>query len=189
MDKKLTEIAARIKELREISEISVEKMCEETGVNKDEYELIETGKSDFSASFLVKVAEVLGVDVTDLLTGESPKLSTFTVAKKGDGLTIHRREGFEYKNLAYLFKNRICEPFIVTAPYIEAEQNKPIPLSTHEGQECDYILEGSLKVQIKDKTVVLKEGDTIYYDSSNPHGMIAVNKKPCRFLAMVLKRQ
>ncbi len=188
MEKKLLEISGRIKELREILEIDESEVCRAAGVSAEEYREIEDGKRDFSATFLIKVAEVLGVDVTDLLTGESPKLSGFTVSKSGEGLSINRREGFEYKNLAYLFKNRLGEPFYVKAPYREEEQNKPIAMSTHEGQEFDYILKGKLKVQIKDKTVTLNEGDTIYYDSASPHGMIAVGGAPCEFLAILLKK-
>lgn len=188
MEKKLVEIAGRIKELRQILEIDVQTLCKAAGVTEAQYMEIEEGKCDFSATFLIKVAEVLGVDVTDLLTGESPKLTAFTVSKNGEGLAINRREGFEYKNLAYLFKNRLGEPFYVKAPYKEEEQKLPIVLSTHDGQEFDYILKGKLKVQIKDKIVTLNEGDTIYYDSLNPHGMIAIGGAPCEFLAILLKK-
>ena len=51
----------------------------------------------------------------------------------------------------------------------------------------DYILSGKLMVNINGNIDVLEPGDTIYYDSSQPHGMIAVGGEQCAFLAVVLK--
>ncbi|MEG2540769.1 MAG: cupin domain-containing protein, partial [Clostridia bacterium] len=82
---------------------------------------------------------------------------------------------------------RTAEPFFVTAPYDKDAEKKPIALSAHKGQEMDYILSGSLLVSVNGKTETLKTGDTIYYDSAQPHGMIAVGGADCKFLAVVLK--
>jgi transcriptional regulator with XRE-family HTH domain len=188
LNTKLIEIASRIKSLREILEISVEEVCKKTDISIEDYNMIEAGTKDFSATFIIKLAEIFNVDTTDLLTGKSPTLSTFALSRNGEGLSMIRRKGFEYKNLAYNFKNKHAEPFYVTAPYLEEEQNKSISLSTHEGQEFDYILKGSLKVQINNKIEILNAGDSIYYDSSNYHGMIAVGGNPCEFLAIVIKK-
>ena len=186
MDDKLRDIAGRIRELRDIMGFSEEETAKSTGVSIKDYKAIEAGESDFSFTFIYKCAQCFGVDVTDILKGQSPTLSEFTVTRKGDGLPIVRREGFVYNNLASLFKNRIAEPFLVTAPYREEEQNAPIKLSTHEGQELDIILRGNLKVEINGHTDILTAGDSIYYDSSTPHGMIATSGEDCEFYAIVL---
>ena len=120
--------------------------------------------------------------------GSSPTLSSFSINKKGDGLPILRRKGFNYLNLAPLFKNKVAEPFVVTAKYDPAEHERPIKLSTHEGQEFDYILKGKLKVQIDDHVEVIGEGDSIYYNSGTPHGMIAC-EGGCEFIAVVINAQ
>ncbi|MBQ7983281.1 MAG: AMP-binding protein, partial [Clostridia bacterium] len=65
-------------------------------------------------------------------------------------------------------------------------QNADIELTTHEGQECDIVVRGALKVQVGDHFEILHEGDSIYYDSSTPHGMIAVEGADCIFYAIVL---
>ncbi len=188
MENKLKEIAGRIKDLREIFGISEEEMAHKTNTTLDEYKNLEAGKADFSFTFIYKCALVFNVEVADIVEGKSPTLSTFCVTRKGEGMPIKRRKGFVYNNLAPLFKNKIAEPFLVTAPYDEDEQNKPIKLSSHSGQEFDIVLKGSLKVQIGNHIEVLNEGDTIYYDSSTPHGMIATGGAPCEFHAMVLHR-
>ena len=186
MENKLKEIALRIRELRQITGLTPAEMAAKTGVDENEYELLELGLSDFSFTFIYKCAQVFGVDVTDILKGSSPTLSSFSINKKGDGLPILRRKGFNYLNLAPLFKNKVAEPFVVTAKYDPAEHERPIKLSTHEGQEFDYVLEGTLKIDLGGNEVFLFPGDSIYYDSSIPHAMYGV-EKDCRFIAVVLK--
>ena len=59
-------------------------------------------------------------------------------------------------------------------------------VTTHAGQECDIVIKGRLKVQVGEHTEILEEGDSIYYDSSTPHGMIAIGGEDCYFYAIVL---
>lgn len=187
MDFELTVVAERIRGLRDTFELSAEEMAEVTGTSTQEYLDYESGKKDFTFSFLFKCAQRFGVDLTEILTGDMPKLTTYTVCRAGEGLPIERRQGFTYQNLAYLFKKRVAEPFLVVAPYRQDEQERPIMLSNHEGHEFDYVLEGSMKFVIGNHTEVLNAGDSVYYSSSNPHGMIAVGGQDCRFLSMILK--
>lgn len=183
----LIEVAERIKSLREILEFSCEDAAKACGVSVEEYNAVERGEKDFSATFLMKLSDFFGVDATDILTGVSPKLSSFTVSKKGEGLSITRRKGFEYLNLAYKFKNRLGEPFRVTAPYVAEEENEPLALSVHEGEEFDFVLSGKMLVSINGKEFFLEEGDSVYYNSLSPHGMRAVDGKSCEFLAILFK--
>lgn len=180
------EIAERLKGLREMEEISVKEMADVAGISEADYLCYESGKKDFSFTLLYKCSKRLAVDFTEIVTGGSPNLSSCSIVRNGQGLPINRRQGFSYQHVAQYIKNRIAEPFIVTAPFIAEEQNKPIVLSTHEGQEMDYILEGSLKVQIDGHVDILNAGDTVYYDSGKPHGMVAVGGKKCVFMAIVM---
>lgn len=188
MDAKIVEIAERIKGLREILEIPVEEMASLLEISAEEYLAHENAEQDFSFTFLHKCANRFGVDIVELLTGENPHLSFFTVTRKGRGASMSRRSGFSYRHIANNLKGKLCDPFVVTAPYSEEEQDKPIALSTHKGQEFDYILKGSLKVQLEDHILVLHEGDSIMYDSSHEHGMIATGGEDCVILAVVIKQ-
>lgn len=185
----IAEIANRIKSLRILMEISESEMAKATDIKIEEYKKLEEGKSDFSFTFLYKCAEKFGIDIVELLTGDTPKLKCYSITRKGEGLPLKRREGFTYQHLAYLFKEKSAEPFLVTAPFKEKEQSAPIHLSRHEGQEMDYVLKGSLKIQINEHIETLNEGDCIYYDSGSPHGMIAVNNNDCEFMAIVFKKK
>ena len=188
IDNKVAEIIGRIEDLRSILDISIEDMAKATDLSVDEYNEILKGEKDLSFTFLYKCANIFRVDITDLLTGVSPHLSSYTIVRNGEGLELKRRAGFGYQNLAYQFKNKTVEPFKVMAKYDEAQQDKPIALSTHEGEEFDYVLSGSLKITIDGHTEILNAGDAVYYDSSKPHGMIAINGQPCEFLAMVIDK-
>ncbi|HEX3027389.1 MAG TPA: cupin domain-containing protein [Clostridia bacterium] len=189
MEMQILEIAERIRGLRQIMDISEQEMAQITGVNVEDYRDYENGKNDFPFTFLLKSAERFGIDIVELMTGVDPKLSFYTVVRRGGGLPIERRKGFQYRHLAHLMKNKIAEPFLVTAPYSEEEQNKPTTYSAHQGQEFDYILKGSLKVDFDGHVEILQAGDAVYYDSGHRHGMIAAGGADCEFLAVVLKKQ
>jgi len=184
LDFKIKEMAGRIRELREIMGISVEDMAKKTDVSVDEYINCENGNSDLAFAFIYRCALALNVDVTDIIEGHSPKLKTYTVTRNGLGQKIEQAHGMTYYSLASEFKNRIAEPLYVRATYKDKADD--IELTTHAGQECDIIIEGHLKVQVGEHTEVLGPGDSIYYNSSEPHGMIAVNDRDCLFYAIVL---
>ncbi len=184
LDIKIRDMARRIKELREIERLSVEDMAKKTGVTVAEYELCESGSSDLNFAFIYRCAGALNVDVTDIIEGQSPTLAGYTVTRRGEGQKIEKAHSMTYFNLASAFRNRIAEPLFVTAGY--ESDDKVIELTSHAGQECDIVISGKLKVQVGNHIEVLSEGDSIYYDSSKPHGMIAVGGKDCLFYAIVL---
>lgn len=189
MNDRIIEIAQRIRGLREDIGVSVAEMAQLVEVTEEEYLSYEDGNRDFSFTFLYKVADRLGVDISEILTGSSPTLSVYTHVKKGKGLSIERRKGLKYQSLAYLFKNRNAEPFLVEAVYDEAADKSEILQRSHDGQEFDYILSGSLKVKIDNHEFIMEAGDSVYYDASHKHGMVATNGETCVFLAVVIRDQ
>jgi len=186
---KIREMALRIKELREIENLTAEEMAQKTDVTVDEYIKCENGESDLNFAFIYRCAAALKVNVTDIIEGYSPNLKSYTVTRAGQGQQIAKAHGMVYQNLAYAFKNRIAEPLYVISSFDEEAQHKDIELTTHEGQECDIVIEGNLMVQVGEHKEVLGPGDSIYYDSDTPHGMIAVGGKDCKFYAIVLRAE
>ncbi len=179
-------IAERIREMREIIGFSVNEMAEKTNLTAETYSLYESGKIDLPFTFIHKCAQAFGIGITDILEGHSAHLSSYTVTRKGQGTRTAKEDGIEISNLAPLFRNKLAEPYWVKYEYSEELQNKEIHTTTHGGQEFDLVLSGTLKVRVGDHTEVLEEGDSIYYKSSTPHGMIAMNGKDCLFLAVVI---
>lgn len=186
LDYKIKEMAARIRELREIEGLTPAEMAEKTAVSIDEYKECEAGNSDLNFAFIYRCAMALNVNVTDIIEGYSPTLKSYTVTRAGAGQKIAQAHGMTYYNLAYAFQNRIAEPLYVRCPYDAQAEQRDIELTTHAGQECDLVIEGHLMVQVGEHKEILGPGDSIYYDSDKPHGMIAVNGEDCVFYAIVL---
>ena len=183
---KLKEVAKRIREMREICDITEADMAKKTEVSLADYRAYENGELDFPFTFIHKCSLAFGIGITDLLEGQSAHLSSYTVTRKGQGQETAKEDGIEIQNLAPLFRKKIAEPYWVRYEYSEELQNKPIHLTKHSGQEFDFVMSGRLKVQIGENVEYLSEGDSIYYNSSTPHGMIAVDGRDCLFVAVVL---
>ena len=186
MDFKIREVAARVRELREISGFTVEEMARRTDLSVEEYIQCEAGNRNLSIAFLYRCTLSFGVDMSDLLEGRSAKLRAYDLTRKGEGQRIEEAHHMVGWNLASDFRNRIALPLYMEMKYRPGAEYEDIDLVTHEGQECDIVIRGHMKIQIGGHTEILHAGDTIYYDSSTPHGMIAVDGEDCAFYAIVL---
>ena len=186
MDFKIREVAARVRELREISGFTVEEMAQRTALSVEEYIQCESGNRNLSIAFLYRCTLSFGVDMSDLLEGRSAKLRAYDLTRKGEGQRIEEAHHMVGWNLAADFRNRIALPLYMEMKYRPGAEYEDIDLVTHEGQECDIVIRGHMKIQIGGHTEILHAGDTIYYDSSTPHGMIAVDGEDCAFYAIVL---
>ncbi len=183
---KLVEVGARIREMREISGYSVSDMAALTEVSVEAYQAYEDGLADFPFTFIHKCALAFNIEITDILEGHSAKLSAYTVTRRGQGQITADEKGIRIQNLAPQFKKKLAEPYWVRYSYDEELQHQPIHLIRHSGQEFDVIVSGSLKVQVGEHIEVLNEGDSIFYNSSAPHGMIAAGGKDCVFVAIIM---
>ena len=180
----------RLKSTREYLDVSAEEMAVKTKTSLADYLTLESGEKEFTLSFLHDAAAALGIEMFELLTGNSPTLTKYSLVKSGKGLPLKKatglREGFGYQQLAHMFSHKKVEPFTVVIDYCEKAESEPVKMFAHEGQEMDFIISGKLKIQIGDNTEVLEEGDCIYFDATIPHGMIAVGGEGCKFLAVLI---
>ncbi len=186
MTYKIREMAQRIRELREITGLTVEEMASRTDMSVEEYKQCEAGNRNLSIAFLYRCTLSFGVDMGDLLEGHSPKLRSYDLTRAGEGQRIEEAHHMVGYNLAADFRNRIALPLYMEMKYRPGAEYEDIELVTHEGQECDIVIRGHMRIQIGSRTEVLHPGDCIYYDSATPHGMIAVDGEDCAFYAFVL---
>jgi len=182
----LREMAARIREMREIIGYTVEQMSEHTGVSVADYEAVENAQLEPSFNFLHQCAIAFGVDINSLLEGHSAHLSGYEVTRAGQGPVTAAESHMTIRNQAAMFKDRLGTPYWVTYKYDERLLDQPIHTTTHAGHEFDIVLKGSMKIRVGDHVETLQEGDSIYYKSSTPHGMIAATPAGVTFLAMVM---
>lgn len=183
MNEQIKDIGMRLKYLREDMEITPEEMAEKLSVDIDTYHAYENGDMDFSFSVIYNAAEILGVDVLDLISGNAPTLSMCCMVKKGKGYSVKRAHEYDYKHLAYTFRNKKAEPFLVTI----TPDDKPPVMHGHEGQEFNYVLSGKMRLYIGDISYDLSKGDSVYFDSGVPHAEYALGDKEVQFIAVVIK--
>ncbi len=182
MNEQIRQIADRLKGLREALDLTQEEMASRCGKTASEIDLYESGLIDIPLSFLFDVAQNFNVETSTLISGDEPRMNSYSVTRKGKGVSIERTKAYKYQALASGFKNPKIEPFEVM---VEPNDN-PIFLNTHSGQEFNLVLEGKLQFHINGKDLTLEEGDSIYFDSGLPHGMKALGGKRVKFLAVII---
>ena len=186
VNSQLMDVALRIREMREIVGYSIPQMAEMTEVSVDLYREYESGRADLPFTFLHKCATVFGLEPSELLEGRTAKLSGYTVTRRGKGMVTANEDGITIQDMAPMFRKKLATPYWVTYEYDESLQNKPIHTVTHAGQEFDLVIKGAMRIRIGDNEEILREGDSIFYKSSTPHGMIAIDGCDCVFLSMIM---
>ena len=177
-------IANRLRGLREVLELSAQEVAESCHLRVEEYMALESRESDISVNVLQTIARRYGISLDVLMFGEEPKMNAYFITRAGAGVSVERRKAYKYEALASGFRDRKADPFIVTVE--PAPTDAPMHLNSHEGQEMNYVLEGRLLLSLNGKELVLNVGDSLYFDSSLPHGMKALDGRPVRFLAIIM---
>ncbi|MDR2517804.1 MAG: cupin domain-containing protein [Spirochaetaceae bacterium] len=183
MAEEIRDIIQRVRALREIEGLSARDLAEEMGFALPDYQSWEEGGADFPIGALVEIAARFKVDLAELVSGKTAKLKTYCLTRAGGAPEVSRRPMYSYWSLAHNFHRKKAEPFLVEAG--ADTESKPLRLNTHPGQEFDYVLEGRILISVGGRELELGPGDSIYYDSQEPHGMKALGGNPARFLAFI----
>jgi FixJ family two-component response regulator/quercetin dioxygenase-like cupin family protein len=165
-------------------ELTSQEVAESCQLTVEEYLGMESGEKDISVSALQKIARKYGIALDVLMFGEEPKMSSYFLTRCGSGVSVERTKAYKYQSLASGFRGRKADPFIVTVE--PKPENTPIHFNSHEGQEFNLVIEGRMLLNINGKELILNPGDSLYFDSSIPHGMMALDDKTVKFLAVIL---
>ena len=179
-------IGERLKSIRELQGISIEKLAKIAGVREDLLNDIEKLKVYPDLGTIIKLSRALRIG-TGLLLDEASGYS-YSVVRKGDRKAIHRtpsgtkdHPSYLYQTLSTGVKARHMEAFIVTLTG-KGEEAEP---SCHEGEEFFMVMEGEVRVKLGNKEELISEGDSIYYHSTIPHMLQSVGKTDAVILAVV----
>ncbi len=184
MKSELKQIAFRLRGLRDDLALSVDEIAATCGISPDVYITYESGETDIPVSILMRIASGYNMELTTLLTGESPRMHGYSLTRKGQGTIVERRKEYRYQSLNEGFIHKKANPFIVTV--VPGQAGEPFPLYHHEGQEFNMVLEGRLMVSVNGREMILEEGDSLWFDSGLPHGMKALDGKEVKFLAIII---
>lgn len=183
MNEHIKEIAMRLEGLRDVLEISTDEMAQSCGVTREQYEIYESGQVDIPVGLLYCVSKRYGVEMSTLMFGQEAHMASYFLTRKGKGAAVKRRKAYKYQSLAAGFANRKANPFLVK---ISPSDNTEMTLNSHEGEEFNMVLEGRMKLVIDGKELILEEGDSIYFDARQPHGMQALDGKKIKMLAVII---
>ena len=184
MNEEIKQIAERLKGLRDVLELTVDNVAEVCGISPEKYQELESGTVDISVSILHRISQTYDVELTTLMFGDEPKMSSYFVTRNGKGISVERTKAYKYQSLAAGFSKRKADPFMVTVH--PKPDDEPIYQNSHAGQEYNYVISGRMQIQINGKDLILEEGDSIYFNSELPHGMKALDGKEVKFLAIIL---
>jgi transcriptional regulator with XRE-family HTH domain len=182
------DLGKKVKQIRESKKVSLEELAEKTNFGPDQLEKIERGEVLPSLAPLIKIARALGVRLGTFLD-DSDQLGPMIVRadehEQGVRFSSQQngsREHLNFFSLAYDKAGRSMEPFIVE---IEPSQQSNYMLSSHEGEEFIYVLDGEIEVNYGKELFQLGKGDSIYMDSIVSHNVHAGNNQSARILAVV----
>ena len=181
MNEKVKDIAVRIKGLRLLAGVSEEEVAKTISISLQEYLKYENAEDDIPVSILYEIADYYHVDMTEIMTGTSPKLHDICFVKKGEGLKVERYDQYSFESLAYKYSNRKIEPMVVVL-----DPNNNPDMVSHKGQEFNYCLEGRMEVIIGKEKYILEAGDSLYFTSTIPHKMLALDGKEAKFITIIL---
>ena len=184
MNEQIKQIAERLAGLRDALEISPEEIAQVCHLTPEQYLELESGNVDISVSVLHQISQAYGVELTTLMFGDEPKMSSYFITRKGKGVAVERTKAYKYQSLAAGFAGRKADPFMVTVH--PKPDDTPIYLNSHPGQEYNLVVQGRLLLQINNKELILEEGDSIYFDPQLPHGMKALDGEKVCFLAVIM---
>lgn len=184
MDEELKHIAMRLHGLREALGYHISDMAKVCEVSEADYEKMEKGESDISISMLQKAALHFSIPLEVLMFGEEPRANRYFITRKGKGVSVERTKDYRYQSLASGFRHRKANPFIVTIE--PRDEQLPMHLNSHVGQEFDLVTGGRLLLSIGGKELTLEAGDSIYFDATLPHGMRALDGQTVEMLAVIV---
>ena len=182
MNEQICEIAQRMVGLRDFLKIGTEEISAVCHVSQEEYLGYESGVKDIPVSALQNISKKYNIELTALLFGDEPNMKTFFLTRAGQGTAMERTSAYKYQALAAGFAGRKADPFIVTVE----PSSKNMHLNSHNGQEFNLVLEGRLLLSVGGHELTLNEGDSLYFDATQQHGMKALDGKSVKFLAIIL---
>ncbi|MBF0278851.1 MAG: cupin domain-containing protein [SAR324 cluster bacterium] len=190
MDKNKVDLAkrigARVQELREDQGLKLKELSEITGLSSSFLSRMEHGATVPSIQTLQIISDSLKVDIGYLFKEEEKK---YVITYQGSRKINHSQRGakgkvtYKVESLAEGMINPFMDPFVLTCL---ARDHEGFESVQHGGQEIIYVLEGEIEMTLGKKQFVMKKGDAVYHDSTIPHKVISLSKKPAKILSVNL---
>lgn len=184
------QIGNKIRCMRQERRMTLQDVAEATGLSKPLLSQIENEQVIPPLATLLRIAKAFKVNLHTFFQQEGSTEKCILVRAGESRVLRRRRHGdstppYTYHSLAYGKKNRNMEPFLIE---FEPEEWREELLVSHEGEEFLFILEGELEFHYGDEVMELGPGDSVYYDSSEPHGYATHSTVRPRAVAVMYSR-
>lgn len=177
----IKDIARRIAELRDACGFTPEEFAKELGLSTEKYLSYEENASTIPISLICNIANLCGVELSEIMTGVSAKLTTLQVVRSGEAAGVKRYPGYHLEDLAYRYSGKVMQPMMAN---LYPDDPEPAP-AVHGGQEFNYVLEGVVNLKWNGKVYTLNAGDCVYFNPTYPHGQTCGSDKPAKFLTII----
>jgi transcriptional regulator with XRE-family HTH domain len=181
-------LGAKIRKLRQRRSLTLQDVSERSGLSKSLLSQIENEASVPPIATLVRIGKALGVAVGNFFRQESSVERISVVrkhARQKAGMGPHHRPdklGYRYIPLAQPLANQHMEPFWV---HFESRPESADIYFRHSGEEFIYVQEGRLEFKGGDQTIVIEQGDSLYFESGMPHMVRNLGPTPASALAVI----
>lgn len=166
-------MGTRIKSLRIGQKRTLQEIADASELSKSMISKIENNKTVPSVATLVKIAKVLGSNVSSLLEQDGWLTVTHSTQKKAEENLAVTDKGYSIYPYASEYHEKKMQPFLFVA---KKGKVKPHELS-HDGEEFIYIIRGQMKMKVGEIEYHLKPGDSLYFNSLQKHGIVPVTNE------------
>jgi transcriptional regulator with XRE-family HTH domain len=183
-------IGEKIRKLRKEEHLTLQDLSDLSGLSKPLLSQIENSQVIPPIATLLKIAKGLKVGIHYFFEEEEDR-QKYVLLRGSTTPSRRRRAGndapqtYLYHSLAPGMRKKSMEPFLV-----EFEPGKwdESLLYSHDGEEFIYLVQGELELHYGQEVMVLKPGDSIYYDSSEAHGYVARGEEKAKAVAVLFSR-
>ncbi|MDA8795361.1 XRE family transcriptional regulator [Gammaproteobacteria bacterium] len=174
------DIASRVKALRKKNGWRLHDLSEKTGISVATLSKLENGKTKLNFTTVNKLAQGIGVAVTDLTSPGLAHTKDTTMTLGGGGVVFETRDvDYEVLCADYTGGNQGYAKLSVKARTLEPN----LPWHRHPGKEFIYVLKGILVLHTEDREqITLKSGDSLLFDSSIGHHYISAGRGETQLL-------
>jgi transcriptional regulator with XRE-family HTH domain len=162
------DIGKTIRDLRKNRRLNIADLAERSSLTTSHVSQIERGVANPSLSSLTKIAEALEVPIARFFHEEPSKFSV---------VRAHERKKIVYdKSSGFIELLAGGEDHDSIGVYLGYCMDKEMGQAyvPHEGKEFFHVMQGEMDVHLGTDVVNLKQGDSIYFDSSIPHKTVMV---------------
>lgn len=165
------DIGDRIKALRISQKRTLQELADSCGLSKSLISKIENNKTMPSVATLVKIATNLGTTISNLMEHDTWAKAIVTTRTEAESKLLLTDKGYAIFPYASAFHGKKMQPFLFVAKKGEVKTHA----LSHEGEEFVFVIEGEMKMRVGDTEYTLNQGDSLYFNAIQKHGILPVS--------------